>query len=109
MAGSSGYAQTAQEVESARQKGMEYLKGEQYTTTAAGTSKVTKSNYLAVCDGSDRERRLGLRPIIDKAHRFVQKEMEDEKGTTISRSRFCSCRESGTATIVPRFATWPPD
>ncbi len=51
-------------------RGWEYLKGEQYDDGSWDFEGHRSRNHFAVCDGVDRERGLGLRPIIDKAHRF---------------------------------------
>lgn len=81
LTGSSGYAQTAQEVESARQKGMEYLKGEQYDD-GSWDFEGHEVGITSLCAMALIENGVSVSdPIIDKAHRFVQKEMEDEKGT----------------------------
>ncbi len=79
--GVSAIAQTSTEIDSARHKGMDFLKSEQYDDGsweyASHDVGITSLCALALIENgvpvSD--------PVIDKAHRFVQKEMETEKST----------------------------
>lgn len=76
-----GYAQTSQEIESARHKAMEYLKGEQYDD-GSWEFEGHDVGITSLCAMALIENGVSVSdPIIDKAHRFVQKEMESVKGT----------------------------
>lgn len=75
------FAQTTPEIESARVKGMDYIKGEQYDD-GSWALEGHDVGITSLCAMGLIENGVPVSdPVIDKAHRFVQKEMENEKGT----------------------------
>lgn len=75
------FAQTNPEIESARQKGMDYIKSEQYDD-GSWEHEGHDVGITSLCAMALIENGMPVSdPAIDKAHRFVQKEMETEKGT----------------------------
>ena len=75
------YAQTKPEFEAARLKGMDYLKNEQFDD-GSWEFEGHDLGITSLCAMALIENGMPVSdPIIDKAHRYVQKEMESVKGT----------------------------
>ena len=75
------FAQTNPEIESSRQKGMDFIKSEQYDD-GSWEYEGHDVGITSLCAMALIENGMSVSdPAIDKAHRFVQKEMESEKGT----------------------------
>ena len=75
------FAQTKPEIEAARLKGMEFIKSEQYDD-GSWEFEGHDVGITSLCAMALIENGMPVSdPIIDKAHRFVQKEMEAEKST----------------------------
>ncbi len=76
------FAQTNPEIESARQKGMDFIKSEQFEDDGSWDYEGHEVGITSLCAMALIENGMPVSdPAIDKAHRFVQKEMESEKGT----------------------------
>ena len=74
-------AQTTPEIETARLKGMEYLKNEQFDD-GSWEFEGHDVGITSLCAMALIENGMPISdPVIEKAHRFVQKEMEGVKGT----------------------------
>ena len=74
-------AQTKPEIEAARLKGMEFIKSEQYDD-GSWEFEGHDVGITSLCAMALIENGMPVSdPLIDKAHRFVQKEMEAEKST----------------------------
>ncbi len=75
------YAQAKPEIESARLKGMDFIKSEQYDD-GSWEFEGHDVGITSLCAMALIENGMPVSdPVIDKAHRFVQKEMETVKGT----------------------------
>ena len=75
------FAQTKPEIEAARLKGMEFIKSEQYDD-GSWEFEGHDVGITSLCAMALIENGMPVSdPLIDKAHRFVQKEMEAEKST----------------------------
>ena len=75
------FAQTKPEIEAARLKGMDYIKSEQYDD-GSWEFEGHDVGITSLCAMALIENGMPVSdPIIDKAHRFVQTEMESVKGT----------------------------
>ncbi len=75
------FAQTTPEVEQARLKGMDFLKSEQFDD-GSWEFEGHDVGITSLCAMALIENGMPVSdPAIDKAHRFVQKGMEKEKGT----------------------------
>jgi hypothetical protein len=74
-------AQTKPEIEAARLKGMDYIKSEQYDD-GSWEFEGHDVGITSLCAMALIENGMPVSdPVIDKAHRYVQKEMADEKST----------------------------